>query len=86
MAILAALILTIAFGFALFHFHAGFGDHHDCPVCRLVQTFGLLFAFTLIAFVTQETRGRDFLPVASFSFQPLFLSSKLRDRAPPFLK
>ncbi len=81
--ILAALVLLAAFGLALFHTHSGDGGHYDCPVCRLVQVFGLLFAFAVIAFMGGQIKAREFLPVSHFSFQPLFLTSKLRDRSPP---
>lgn len=83
--LLAALLLLAAFGLALLHTHADDG-HDGCPVCRLVQVFGLLFAFAVIALMGDQAKARKFLPVSCFSFQPLFLTSKLRDRSPPFRK
>lgn len=84
--LLATLILVSAFFLALFHFHADGGAHHDCPVCRLVQAFGFLFAFAWIAFVSAQAKAQRFVPVAVPSRKSFFLASKLRDRAPPFLK
>ena len=83
--VLGALILAGAFLVALFHFHADGHSHHDCPVCRLVQTFGLLFAFALIAFAGDPARARGFSPVSISPFQSRFLTSRLKDRAPPLL-
>lgn len=84
-AMIAALILLAAFGLAFFHSHAEDGEDHECPVCRMVQAFGLLFAAVWVLFATGRVKVRSFLPVSHFAFQPLFLTAKLRDRSPPFL-
>ena len=83
--LLTALILIGAFALALLHLHAD-GGRHDCPVCRLVQTFGRLFAFAVIAFLINQSKARQFVPVPVSSRKSRLLTSKLRDRSPPFLK
>lgn len=83
--VLAVLFVLAAFALALFHFHAD-GEHQDCVVCRLVQAFGLLLLFTAIALFIPPAKASRFQPVSDLSFQPLFLTSKIQGRAPPFLK
>ncbi|HLD49660.1 MAG TPA: hypothetical protein VJC08_00525, partial [bacterium] len=82
-AVLAALILLAAFGLTLFHSHAGDGGPHECPVCRVVQAFGLLFAFVIIAFVMDLSQPRGLVKVSVLPFKTRFPASKLRDRSPP---
>jgi len=78
-----SLFLIVGIFAILFHHHADGQDHADCVVCRLAQQVVSFFIFALIALVVLAVSSRKFFAVPLTNFTSLFLSSNLKDRAPP---
>jgi len=78
-----AVFLLVGLFCTLLHHHADGQDHADCVVCRLAQQVVGFFVFALVALINLAVSSRKCFVVPPTNFTSLFLSSSLKDRAPP---
>ncbi len=83
--LLIALLVLFSLALAPFHHHDEGQSHTDCALCRLSQDVLGFFLLLFFVFLFSPVRPRAFAPAAVKDYQSLYLSSKLRGRAPPFL-
>ena len=77
------VFFLFALSLALFHQHTEGGHTEDCGACRLVQTLIFFVAGLFLIFILKSERARNFPVVRIQEPARLFLSSTLKDRAPP---
>ena len=81
--ILGVVLVLLALALAPLHHHEDGLLHSDCALCRLSQEIFSFFLVLLFVFLFSPARSRQFAPVVLKKYRPLYLTSKLRDRAPP---
>ena len=77
------VLFLFALALALFHTHADGHHTEDCQACRLVQTLVFFVAGLLLVFIFKPEKIRDFSVLPAQKPALFFLSSTLKDRAPP---
>lgn len=82
--IIGSLLVLLAVALAPFHHHDDGGGHQQCALCRLGDFFNALIALSVFLFLFRPLRQGSFIPAAKDRIRSLYLTSRLRDRAPPF--